>query len=256
MSAISIQSLRVVRAGKSLIENISLECSSGTWTSVIGPNGAGKTTLVDALVGVVKATSGTIQVQEKDLTTLTDFDRAQLIAYVAQSPVFPRGVSVFDYIALGRTAHQGAWRVTGTRDREVIERVSSRLEIEHLWHREIASLSGGERQRCVIARALAQETPIIALDEPTSELDIRFQLEILRVLRSEVQESGACVLTTLHDLTLAGQFCDRLVVLNEGRIALEGKAAKVIRDPKLSHIYGVPLEVVTINGVDVVVPVS
>jgi iron complex transport system ATP-binding protein len=251
---LQIKNLTIQIGGKYLLNAIDLTFEARSWVSVIGPNGAGKTTLVESLSGVRVVPRGKIFIGNRDLAELGERERAQAISFVPQSPVIPRGMSVLAYIALGRTAHQGAWRTTGPKDMQVIEEVTTRLGITWLLKREISSLSGGERQRAVLARALVQEAGILILDEPTAALDIGHQLEVLSLLRREVEEQNICVITTLHDLTLAGQYADRLIVLNHGDVLIDSPAREAIRDPQLSAIYGLRLEVVTIDGAEIVVP--
>jgi len=256
VTILEVRGLSVQAGKKDLLSSLNLTFEAGSWSSIIGPNGAGKTTLVEALSGIRPVPADTVYIGGRDLTTMNERDRAQALSFVPQNPLVPKGMSVRSYIALGRTAHQGAWRSTSPRDREVIERVATRMNIVELLEREISSLSGGERQRAVLARALAQGSAVLVMDEPTSALDIGHQLQILSLLRREVEEQGACVVTTLHDLTLAGRGVDRLIVLNEGRIVIDGPARAALRDPQLSAVYGLRLEVLTIEGVEIVIPTS
>lgn len=251
---LKVKDLTLRVGSKVILKSISLEFEPSRWVSVIGPNGAGKTSLVEAISGVGMAPKETVFIGERDLTTFSERERATLVSFVPQNPVIPRGLSVFDYLCLGRTAYQGAWRSAGPEDKRITEDVAGRLGVSSLFERELASLSGGERQRVVLGRSLVQQCPILVLDEPTAALDIRHQLETLRLLRQEVAQQGICVVSTLHDLTLAGQFADRLVVLDDGQVAIDGPAHEVIRNPKLSSIYGLRLEVVTVDGSEIVVP--
>ncbi|MDE3064323.1 MAG: ABC transporter ATP-binding protein, partial [Acidobacteriota bacterium] len=171
-----------------------------------------------------------------------------------QHPEVPAGMSVRDYVALGRTAYHGLLRGAGPRDRAVVADVLRRLSLEEFADRDVLTLSGGERQRMVLGRALAQTTPVMVLDEPITGLDMRHQIELLELLRKEVADGGLSVLATLHDLTLAGQFADRLVLLDKGEVALDGPAGEVIRSPRLGAAYQMALRVVDVDGTDVVVP--
>ena len=254
MTLLRVNNLTIRSGPKTLLDSISLEIDPRTWVSVIGPNGAGKTTLVEALSGVREVPKDSIYIGGKDVTAFSERERAKYLSFVPQNPTIPKGMSVFEYVSLGRTAHQGAWRSVGPADQRIIETVANRLEIAWLLNRELSSLSGGERQRAVLARALVQESSIVVLDEPTAAQDIRHQLETLSLLRREVEEQEICVISTLHDLTLAGQYADRLIVLADGRVALDGPAHQTIRDSRLSDIYGLRLEVVTIDGAELVVP--
>jgi iron complex transport system ATP-binding protein len=162
---------------------------------------------------------------------------------------------VYDYVALGRVAHHGLFHSASVVDREIIDSVLERLALDMFRDRDVVTLSGGERQRMVLARALTQSTKIVVLDEPITGLDLRHQMDMLELLKSEVAQCGLTVVATLHDLTLAGQFADRLVLLNRGEVVLDGAAGDVIRSDELAQCYGMKLRVVDVDGADVVVPV-
>jgi iron complex transport system ATP-binding protein len=246
----------IVRAGSAtLVDDVSLGVASGTWCTVIGPNGAGKTTLVEAVAGLRRLDGGSISVAGRDVTDLGERERARLIALVPQHPVVPVGMSVSDYVSLGRLAFHGPLRAPSTGDQAVVRSVLERLSLSSFAGRDVATLSGGERQRAVLARALAQSTPLVVLDEPISGLDVRHQMDLLELLTREVAECGLTVLATLHDLTLAGQFADRLVLLDRGSVVLDGTAREVVRSEELAACYGTALRVLEVDGGDVVVPI-
>jgi iron complex transport system ATP-binding protein len=255
MAAISIRNLSVHVGDAVLIDDITLDVPAGSWCTVIGPNGAGKTTLVESVAGIRSPSRGSIFVEDVDMSTVNERQRAKRIALVPQHPTVPAGMTVRDYVGLGRTAHHGILRAMTPRDRALVEDVLARLDLSLFAQRDVASLSGGERQRMVLARALAQSTMTIVLDEPISGLDLRHQIDFLELLRREVDDCGLTVLSTLHDLTLAGQYADRLVLLSDGSLVLEGLSRDVIRSPELAASYAMTLRVVDIDGADVVVPV-
>ncbi len=254
MNAVEVTGLRVRAGAATLIEDVTLSVDHGTWCTVIGPNGAGKTTLVETIAGLRRAHAGTVRVEGEDVARLSERRRATRVALVPQHPVVPPGMSVADYVALGRTAYHGLLRAPSSGDRRVVEGVLERLDLARLSERDVATLSGGERQRAVLARALAQSTRVIVLDEPTTGLDLRHQVALLELLRAEVAECGLCVVATLHDLTLAGQFADRLVLVDAGRVVLEGPSREVVRSEALARSYQMALRVVDVDGADVVVP--
>jgi iron complex transport system ATP-binding protein len=163
-------------------------------------------------------------------------------------------MSVLDYVSLARTPYHGLIRAPSAVDRLAVGDVMSRLSLEEYADRDVITLSGGERQRAVLARALAQTTKVIVLDEPITGLDLRHQMTILELLQNEVRLNGLTVLATLHDLTLAGQFADRLVLLDKGRLILDGPSAEVVRSQELSECYGMELRVIDVDGADVIVP--
>ena len=245
-----------LRAGSTtLVHDVSIDVAAGTWCTIIGPNGAGKTSLVAALAGLRTLSGGTVSIDGQRLDQLNERQRARLVAYVPQHPEIPAGMSVQEYVALSRVAFHGVMRAPSRADREVVTGVIDRLELGEFRHRDGASLSGGERQRMVLARALAQSTKVLVLDEPITGLDVRHQMDILEMLTTEVAQCGLTVIATLHDLTLAGLFTDRLVLLHRGVVLRDGDAHDVIRSEELAMSYGTRLRVVNVDGSDVVVPV-
>lgn len=245
-----------LRAGSvTLVRHVSLDISAGSWCTIIGPNGAGKTSLVAALAGLRQLSEGNVSIDEQRLDGLSERARARLVAYVPQHPEIPAGMTVEEYVMLGRLSFHGVMRAPSSRDRAVVLDVLERLDLASFTSRDGVSLSGGERQRMVLARALAQSTRVIVLDEPISGLDVRHQLDLLELLKKEVAECGLTVVATLHDLTLASLFTDRLVLLDRGEVVLDGSAHDVIASPEMERSYGLALRVVSIDGNDVVVPV-
>jgi iron complex transport system ATP-binding protein len=236
--AIALEEVCVVQDGRALLDGVSLEVPHGSWTSVLGPNGAGKTTLLRALTGNVRFT-GRILLHGRSVAQQRVRARARLLALVPQQAVVPPGIRVVDYVLLGRTPHQGLRLAASLADRRRTLAVLQRLDLDRFGERELATLSGGERQRVVLARALAAESPCIALDEPTSALDVGHQLELLELLAELQREEGLTVLSTLHDLHLAGQFADRIAVLAEGRLVAAGAPSEVLTAGLVAACWGV-----------------
>jgi len=255
MSSVEVNELSVRAGNKTLISDVTLAFEPGTWSTIIGPNGAGKTTLVETIAGLRRPSHGSVSILGEALTEMNERERALRVALVPQHPVVPSGMSVYDYVALGRVAHHGLFHSASPRDRVVVESVLERLSLAEFRGRDVATLSGGERQRMVLARALTQSTMVVVLDEPITGLDLRHQMNMLELMKSEVHECGLTVVATLHDLTLAGQFADRLVLLDRGEVVIDGPAAAVIRSDELAKRYGMNLCVVDVDGADVVVPV-
>jgi len=251
---VSARNIAVSAGGHDAVMPSSLEAAEGQWISVVGPNGAGKTSLVEALAGVRRVTQGEVLVDGRDVHAMSERERAAAVAFVPQHPLFPAGMSVIDYVALGRHARHGLWRGPSPDDHATVGHSLERVGISALANREIDSLSGGERQRAVIARALAQTTTFIVMDEPTNGLDVRHQVDILELVRREVVECGATVIATLHDLTLAGHFADTMMVMNEGRIVTQCTARDVAASTELRDAYGIEIMVVDVAGRDVWVP--
>jgi len=255
VSSVEIRGLSVRVGAKTLVDGVSLDVDAGTWCTVIGPNGAGKTSLVEVVAGIRPASEGSVLISGRPIARMSERERARSVALVPQHPTVPSGMSVYDYVALGRTAYHGLFRSAGEGDRRVVESVLERLSLAEFRERDVATLSGGERQRMVLGRALAQSTTVIVLDEPITGLDLRHQMELLELLKKEVLECGLTLVATLHDLTLAGQFADRLVLLDRGRVVLDAPAGVVVRSEELAQTYGMRLRVVDVEGSDVVVPV-
>jgi len=255
MNAVDVRDLTVRAGSKDLVANVTLHVEAGTWLTVVGPNGAGKTSLVETIAGLRRVSTGSIAISGQPLASLSERERARLVALVPQRPSIPSGMNVKDYVALGRTAYHGLLRAPSAGDRAIVDTVLERMSLQEFRDRDVVTLSGGERQRMVLARALAQSTMVIVLDEPTTGLDLRHQMDLLELLRQEVNDCGLTVVATLHDLTLAGQFADRLVLLDRGEVILDGAAHDVIRREELSHCYQMNLRVIEIDGSDVIVPV-
>jgi iron complex transport system ATP-binding protein len=211
---------------------------SGEWVGVIGPNGAGKSSLLKAIAGLVPS-DGTIAVGTVSLAGLDHRRRAQQIAYVAQEPLIPDDMSVFDYVLLGRTPYVGYFGVESADDRAVVADVIDRLRLGDFADRLLGSMSGGERQRAVLARALAQEAPVLLLDEPTSALDIGHQQQALELVAELREHSGLTVVSAMHDLTLAATYTDRLVMLDGGAVVATGPAADVLTAERLGEVFHV-----------------
>lgn len=230
-----------------ILDGIDLNVARGGWTCLIGPNGAGKTTLLRTAVGGVKFT-GRIRVAGEKIR---HFDAGRL-AYVSQRPAVPEGMSVGEYVRLGRFPF-GPPRAD-QRGEEVVAGLLDELNLDGIEQQAITSLSGGEFQRCVIARALAQEAPVVLLDEPTSALDLHRQIAVLDVIDRR-RRDGVTVLSTMHDITLAGMYADSFVVMNHGRIVVEGIPHEVASGADLLRTFGGGIDVLSNpDGLPVVFP--
>lgn len=214
----------------------------GEWLCVIGPNGAGKSSLLKAISGVASY-DGRILVDGSPLSARSSRRRAQLVAYVPQSPVLPSGMTGAEYVLLGRNPFVTHFGSESEHDFSMVDDVITRLDLRDLAHRDVDTLSGGERQRLVIARAIAQEAPILVLDEPTSALDIGHQQQALELVDRLRREHGLTVVSAMHDLTLAGIYSDRLVLMHAGSIVAAGSPEEVLRAETLGEFYGVSVRV-------------
>jgi cobalamin transport system ATP-binding protein len=234
------------------LRELSLETEAGSWLALIGPNGAGKTSALRALAGLVPY-AGEIVLDGRDAHRLGRRELARLLAFVPQKPETPPELTVAEYVLLGRTPYISYLGSEGRVDRQAAARALRRLELERFAERSLGSLSGGELQRTVLARALAQEAPILLLDEPTTALDLGRQQLVLELVDS-LRSDGLTVVSTMHDLTLAGQYADRLVLLDRGRVAAEGVAADVLSAANVAAHYGARVRVVRENGSVFVLP--
>jgi iron complex transport system ATP-binding protein len=244
-SHVLCEALSVDVDGHRLLDRVSLRVEPGEWVCVLGPNGAGKTTLLHAIAGLVPST-GEIDVDGRPLAGLHTRERAQLVALVPQVPIIPPGVHVLDYVLLGRTPHLSLFASESAADVGKCWDALDALGLIDLADRGVDTLSGGERQRAVIARALAQDAPIVLLDEPTTSLDIGHQQDVLDLVDRLRRERLLTVVSTMHELTLAGQYADRLVLLRDGRIERDGLPDDVLTTENLARFYGA--RVVVIDG--------
>ncbi len=232
-----------VRIGSAvLLDGVDLDVPTGSWTAVLGRNGAGKTTLLHALAGLRPCT-GKVELAGRDLASLRPRERARLLALAPQTAVLPESLVVADYVLLGRTPHRGVLGAPGREDREKVAAALERLELADLADRRVGTLSGGERQRTVLARALAQEPQLLLLDEPTASLDLGHAQEALELVDALRREHGLTVVSTLHDLTLAGQYADRVVLLDAGRAVATGAPQEVLTAETVALHLGASAEV-------------
>jgi iron complex transport system ATP-binding protein len=242
MTAIGFCDLTVSYNGTDAVVGFNDLLHSGEWLCLIGPNGAGKSSVLRAAAGLVPYT-GSVAINQTEIPAASARWRAQHIAYVPQAPVIPIDMSVYEYVLLGRNPYINYFSSETSHDRDVIDRVLNRLDLVQFSARKLGTLSGGEVQRLVIARALAQEAPVLLLDEPTSALDIGHQQQALELVDSLRREQGLTIISAMHDLTLAGLYADRLVLMHEGHRVAEGTAKQVLKSETLAEFYGVSARV-------------
>ncbi len=250
---IAVDAVSVRLGGRVVVDAVSLAVEPGEWLGVAGPNGAGKTTLLRVLAGL-QAHDGSVDVDGVAVSGMGRRDQARAIALVPQNPVLPEQMRVYDYVLLGRTPHLGRRLAVTVGDERVAAAVVERLGLAEFAARPLGALSGGERQRAVIGRALAQNTSILLLDEPTASLDLGHQQDVLELIDGLRREHGLTVVMTMHDLTLAAQFADRLALLAGGRLVALGPPAEALGPELLGIVYGADVTVIETPGGPVVVP--
>ncbi|MFD1497384.1 ABC transporter ATP-binding protein [Streptosporangium lutulentum] len=246
-SRVRVRNLEVVLEKRSVLSGIELDVRDGDWLAVIGANGAGKSTLLKAIAGVVPC-SGEVLIDDTPVRRLKPRDRARLLAYAPQSPSLPVDMTVFDYALLGRTPYIPYLGRESRHDREVTASVLDRLGLSPFTSRTLGHLSGGERQRVVLARALVQQAPVLLLDEPTTALDLGHQQQVLELVDRLRLADGLTVVTTLHDLSLAGQYADSMTLLSNGRVAASGTPAEVLTGELIGQHFDARVRVATGPG--------
>lgn len=255
-TAVGVRELGVRLGGREILRDVSFEVPAGSWVCAIGPNGAGKTTLMHAVAGLVPF-EGAVTLSGRPLDVYRRRERARLVALVPQQPVIPDAMSVERYVLLGRTPHLGLLGAEGRKDVIVVRTVLERLELGWATERRLDTLSGGELQRAVLARALAQDAPLLLLDEPTTGLDLGHQIDVLELIDELRREDGLSVLSTMHDLTLAGRFADRFALLSHGRLVAEGTRSEVLDPATIAEHFGAGVRIIGDGEIGwAVVPVS
>ncbi len=242
MTSLTAVDVTVALDRSPVVKAVSCTVGSGGWLALIGPNGAGKSTLIRAVAGLV-GYAGTIRLDAVDVQAMKARERAKVLAYVPQEPVLPPDLTVAEYVLLGRTPHLGYLATPGRYDRERADAAMDRLDVTRLAGRRLARLSGGERQRAVLARALASEPRVLLLDEPTSMLDVGHEQQVLDLVDRLRTDSGLTVVSTLHDLTIAGQYADTLVLLDGGRVVAAGRPQAVLTKDLIESVYAARVSV-------------
>jgi iron complex transport system ATP-binding protein len=252
-TAVAVADVRVSLGGTPVLLGVDLTVGRGEWVTIIGPNGAGKSTLLRA-IGGLQPFSGTLSLFGRPIADLARRERARLVATVPQTPAVPPGMAVHDYVLLGRTPYIRPLARESRADLAAVDDVLRRLDLVRFADRPLETLSGGERQRAFLARALAQGATLLLLDEPTAALDIGHQQEVLDLV-DELRAGGLTVVACMHDLSIAGEYADRLALLVGGRVVADGPPARVLTEDLLSRHYGARVRVVAGDHGPLVVPV-
>jgi len=260
MSKLQLQDVTLAYGSKAVLGRISLETGQGEILGIVGPNGCGKSTLIKGITRVLPLRLGSIFIDGQDIAEMSTSQIAQVVAVVPQGPSLPEAFTALEVVLMGRTPHLGFLRYEGQRDVDIALSAMEMTGTAYLAERRVGELSGGERQRLTIARALTQEPKIILLDEPTAHLDINYQIETLNLITNLCRVQGLTALVAMHDLNLAAQYCDRIIMINGGHIYAEGSPTEVITVGNVREVYGaevcimphplndLPATLITANG--------
>ena len=236
--AIGAQGVFFQIEAKTLLDGVDLNAAHGQMVGLIGPNGAGKSTFLRAISGVLCVQSGNIHLDGADLRSLSSKEVAAGLAIVPQIVPYTHGFTAMELVLMGRYPHLGRFQIEGASDERIAREAMRLTETEQFADRTLDTLSGGERQRVIVSRALAQQPRILLLDEPTANLDVLHQLKVLGLVRQLVDD-GLTSVAAIHDLNMASRFCDRLVLLQEGRVLAEGTPEEVLTPKMISQAFGV-----------------
>ncbi len=245
---LNIRSLSAAYGERQVLHELTLELPSGQVLAVIGPNGAGKSTLIRVLSGVLPPRSGEILVDGRDVRRMTAQQRARMMAVVPQAVQLPPAFSGGEMVLMGRTPHLNWLGQTSDHDEQIVRQSMERTDTLELAERRVGELSGGEQQRLLLARALAQDAPVLLMDEPTAHLDLQYQVSLLSLIQELARRDQLAVLLVLHDLNLAARYADRIALLVKGELRALGNPKEVLQADLLSQAYHTPLKV--LSGVD------
>jgi iron complex transport system ATP-binding protein len=239
---LQIRDLTLAYGERVALRDVSLSLARGELLGVVGPNASGKSSLIRAITNVVTPQQGEVRLDGSPVRRISQREMAQRVAVVPQNPALPEAFTALEVVLMGRTPHLGLLQSERRADWAAVRRALEQTDAWHLVDRRIGELSGGERQRVVVARALAQETPLLLLDEPTAHLDVGHQATVLELVLRLCRSDGAdsrpkAVLAVVHDLTLAAQYCDRLAMLSEGCLVALGSPQEVLTPQVLASVY-------------------
>lgn len=235
-----------------VLHGVTVGVEGGGWLGVVGPNGAGKSTLLRTVAGSISY-RGSVLVDGEPIENLSHRERAKVVAYVPQRPLYPMGMAVFDYVLLGRTPYLGTLASESHEDIAAVWDALDALRLIDFASRDVATLSGGETQRVSLARVLAQNAPVVVLDEATASLDVAAQHEVLELIDHLRGSRGMTVITAIHDLTAAAQFCEKVMLLDDGCNIGAGSASEVLTEERLGAVFEPSIRVIDVDGSTVIV---
>jgi iron complex transport system ATP-binding protein len=257
-SRLAAQDVTLGYGGEPVVSGLSTEVPDGQVTVIVGANACGKSTLLRGMARLLKPTAGTVLLDGRAITTLPSRQVARTLGLLPQNPVTPEGVGVVDLVGRGRHPHQGAFRRWSREDEDAVARALELTDTLELADRLVDELSGGQRQRVWIAMALAQQTDLLLLDEPTTYLDVAHQVEVLDLLHDLNQARGTTIVMVLHDLNLAARYADHLVAMREGEVVAAGPPSDVITEACVREVFGMECRVVEdpVTGTPMVIPLG
>lgn len=247
MVTVSLEAVSVELGRRRILHDVSATLTAGSLTGIIGPNGAGKSTLIRALLGLVRPSAGSVCLDGSPLGSIARRDIALALAYLPQGQTLHWPLTVERLVALGRLPHLAPMSRMSAADAARVERAMERADVGHLRARTATELSGGERARVMLARALAVGAPGLVADEPLASLDPGHQIDVMELLRQETRDGGL-VVTVLHDLTMAARYCDRLLLMDNGRLVADGPPQSVLTPERLEIVYGIRAKVDFTHG--------
>ncbi len=251
-AALEFRGIGVSYGKHAVLESVTIDVDAGSWLGIVGPNGAGKSTLLRTVAGAVDYV-GSVLVDGRAIDGLTHRERAKLVAYVPQRPVYPQGMAVFDYVLLGRTPHLGPLAAESSEDILGVWEALDALHLVDFADRDVATLSGGETQRVSLARVIAQRASIVVLDEATASLDVAAQHEALELIDRLRTERAITVVSAIHDLTAAAQFCGRVALIDRGEVVGVGVPSAVLTEDLLGAVFEPSIKVIEVEGSTVIV---
>lgn len=235
----AIENINAGYGSRDVLHDLSFSLDPGLFYGLIGPNGSGKTTLLDLMLGNLEPRCGKVCFKDREVSQYPRRELAKEIALVPQDFRINFDFTVFDVVMMGRHPHIPRFANPSASDHDIVAKVLAELEISELQERLITQLSGGEKQRVIVARALAQNTPVLVLDEATSSLDIQHSLQIFQVLKKRCQAQGASIIAAIHDLNFAAAYCDAIILLNHGRLVTIGPPKEVLRAERLQQVFAI-----------------
>ncbi|CAB0527961.1 ABC transporter ATP-binding protein [Corynebacterium diphtheriae] len=241
-----------------IVKDVTLSFESGKITSIVGPNGCGKSTFLRTLARLIRPTAGSVELDGKPLGAYSSRELAKRLGLLPQTPVAPDGITVADLVGRGRTPYQGILGRWTASDYDIVAEAMASTQVAELADRSIEELSGGQRQRVWIAMALAQQTDVLLLDEPTTYLDLKHQLEVLDLLTDLNQRRGTTIIMVLHDLNLAARYSDNLVAMRDGRLHSVGRPVDVLTQDLTREAFDLESLVITdpVSGLPTVTPIG